>query len=487
MSTTSKTNPFTVTTAVDYTDRQIRDFWVALPGGPHGERLFEPADPTPLYLLGAKGSGRTHLLRYHSYRLRRLGEHPLDEVRASRFVAVYFRCEGLNAGRFEDYLPTDQQKDVAFPYYFDLTIAIILLELESQLREDGLDKNEPWPDEICELSGSNITTAETATTALRRERRRIDSILNNMPFHTTADAIDFQIKSNRGELIKAMADRLHGLLRRQLECDIQIVVFLDEFENFSLRQQRYVNTLVRERPPYLSLKIGARTEGVKTPETFSANEANVGGAEHQIVYQDQAMRKTPQQYAAGEGTNFGWRAGVVSQVPGFAGLHSPTGNKESLVIGVGYETELIRAVTAKYESAAKIPVFSLPSTQADFYQESVICTARAEDSFGPDALLNPRFMPASDPFQIAKQLYDIVEQLLGEDAEADVYLAPLATKVQALGFAAYYIMEEATNKAVSIVFPFGSSSAPRRESTGHGKIWRYVFERRLLLPVSPID
>src|SRR5580704_925424 len=63
--------PFEVTKASDFTDAQIAATWVDLSGGGFFE-LADPRSPMPLMLLGGKGSGRTHLMRYYSFALQKL-------------------------------------------------------------------------------------------------------------------------------------------------------------------------------------------------------------------------------------------------------------------------------------------------------------------------------------------------------------------------------------------------------------------------------
>ena len=55
-------NPFDVTKAVDYSDGEIYDSWVDLDNGGFAQ-LVDPTSSTPQFLLGGKGTGRTHLMR----------------------------------------------------------------------------------------------------------------------------------------------------------------------------------------------------------------------------------------------------------------------------------------------------------------------------------------------------------------------------------------------------------------------------------------
>src|SRR4051812_854641 len=89
-------NPFNVTKAVDFSDAQIATTWVDFKAEEGGFfSLADPTSPMPRILLGGKGSGRTHLMRYYSATLQRL-RHADDPqaVLADRYLGIYFRCSG---------------------------------------------------------------------------------------------------------------------------------------------------------------------------------------------------------------------------------------------------------------------------------------------------------------------------------------------------------------------------------------------------------
>jgi hypothetical protein len=63
-------NPFSVTRAADFTDEQIDQYWVDLADGGGGFlELIKPRSAMPMLILGGKGSGKTHIMRYLSFRV----------------------------------------------------------------------------------------------------------------------------------------------------------------------------------------------------------------------------------------------------------------------------------------------------------------------------------------------------------------------------------------------------------------------------------
>ena len=61
-------NPFNVTKASEYSDEQINKYWVSM----GDDNILDTSDYTPKYILGGKGCGKTHMLRYYSYPLQKL-------------------------------------------------------------------------------------------------------------------------------------------------------------------------------------------------------------------------------------------------------------------------------------------------------------------------------------------------------------------------------------------------------------------------------
>src|SRR5260370_34375900 len=123
-------NPFNITRAADFTDQQIEDYWVDLAADGNG--FIEMAKPTsemPMLILGGKGSGKTHLMRYLSYPLQRIrhGENVIGGIQSDRYIGIYIRCGGLNAARFRDKGQTNEMWADVFAYYMELWLSQLIL------------------------------------------------------------------------------------------------------------------------------------------------------------------------------------------------------------------------------------------------------------------------------------------------------------------------------------------------------------------------
>jgi hypothetical protein len=291
----SSENPFAVTKAADLSDQEICDLWVELPKGKaHLLDFLDMGDPTPAYILGAKGAGRTHLLRYLSYHLVRLTAMPANIIKKRGYVALYYRCTGLNAGRFHDHIRDKTQGTILFQYYFDLTLCLVFLQHLNLMLTDGIcHPSIDLAPLSRELELDEELQLEQLINSIIHERRRIDRIVTNTPFENGAVDTPNLKHFVRGSIINIAAALIQRGIAHALSVpELRVVLFLDEVENFTEMQQRYIMTLLRERDPLFTIKIGARSEGIRTEVTFSAGEPNVVDSEYRVIYLDKTMRES---------------------------------------------------------------------------------------------------------------------------------------------------------------------------------------------------
>lgn len=202
---------------------------------------------------------------------------------------------------------------------------------------------------------------------------------------------------------------------------------------------------------------------------------------HRGVRKVDVLYTEPDGYRAKERTTFSQGAVAVRQVAGFEGVNSPDHADDLLIIGAGYDHRLIKAVAEHKDKADKIQIFGLPSLRADMYQENVLNAYKAEDAIGVNKStdLAAFFAPANDPFVTASVLSEIVCRRRRIKPISNLYLSPLATKAQALGFALYFI-GEGMNASTNMLFPV-SSRYTRETSYGLSRVWLYTVEYPLFL------
>ena len=136
---------------------------------------------------------------------------------------------------------------------------------------------------------SQIASVEALVRQLKTLRRVLDVAINNAALTRRLDA---SVQLTPGRLVFGLP-RIVAHEVPQLR-EVQVLYLIDELENLSADQQRYVNTLLREKERPASFKIGARLYGVRTYETYSAGETNREGSEYEMVLLDEHLRSTTQ-------------------------------------------------------------------------------------------------------------------------------------------------------------------------------------------------
>lgn len=184
----------------------------------------------------------------------------------------------------------------------------------------------------------------------------------------------------------------------------------------------------------------------------------------------------PQAYKRQENTAFSTRtSGMVRPVRGTGGSPEP-GAHDVLIIGVGYDSKLISEVAAHKDGAEVFPLFAFPSLSPDMYQQSAIRAAASGEVAVPEQWITKRkFAPANDPFSTAAALGAIVQEIDRRGTPTNIYISPLATKVQTLGFALYWQLEGRHRGRVSILLP-ECTTYSRETTTGLKRLWSYTVE-----------
>jgi hypothetical protein len=293
-------NPFRITKSNDLTDEQIDQLWV--PSGEDEDAFVRPTSPMAMFILGGKGSGKSHLMRYYSFplqliRYRRIGGSLIENLRKDGYLGIYARCGGLNAHRFRGKGQSDDVWDSLFAYYFELWVADRLLGAIEILAYSGAldgDVQSAIAGDISRLFDSRIEAFQSISAArqyLTDLRQALDYSINNAAL---TNRLETAILFSRGQLFfgvpSIVCSRVDALQR------LLVVYLLDEFENFTVAQQIYVNTLISEREVPTAFKIGSRLYGFRTQETLSGGERNLEGSEYEKLELDERFRKNSEAY-----------------------------------------------------------------------------------------------------------------------------------------------------------------------------------------------
>jgi len=290
-------NPFAITKAIDFTDEQIAQYWVDM----NFKETIAPTSRNSRIILGGKGSGKTHVLRYFSYNVQKTRAEGtlLDHFKTERYLGIYLLCNSLNAGRFSNKEISDEVWEVLFNYYFELELAELLLKCISEIlipikgerHIDQDDERKIVLDILSHFASPNrCENILDLVEYIANERKKVDYTVNNCVF---TGKVEHEIQITRGRLIYALPTIFERFFA---DAEFTFVYIIDELENLTECQQRFIHTLYREKQGPCTFRIGVRLYGLKSKETYAAGQRNMDGSEHEEIYLDNIFRSNGQKY-----------------------------------------------------------------------------------------------------------------------------------------------------------------------------------------------
>lgn len=286
-------NPFTTIKANDLNDSEINEQWVDNPQGGFLD-VFCPTHKVSQFIIGGKGSGKTHLMRYFSHNSQSIRNKSsiLEGIKEDGYFGVYFQASGLNGERFESLPFQEEKKNALFQYSYELWCAGLVIQslLDINNKEQVFDRQDEFCSSVLGLfSGenelfSNIKTLEDLKGLILTLSKEVDYAVSNAFF---IEDIEVNVLAARGSLIFGIP-KLISEYSNYFE-DVTFLYIIDELENISYSQQVYINTLLREKKLPCSFRIGARGYGIKTFKTLGSGEKNREGHEYEIVKLDDLL------------------------------------------------------------------------------------------------------------------------------------------------------------------------------------------------------
>lgn len=290
-------NPFDITKAVDFTNDEIIKYWVDISPKGFQENLLKPASLMPMIILGSKGSGKTHLMRFFSYELQKIKyknnlRKGLDN---DKFIGVYVRCSGLNSDRFSGKGQSDEVWGHIYAYYWELWIGQIILNILTDLRNEGvlvIENEQGLISDILKLFNQDldlITNLEDLISMFSNLQRQVDYETENCIFNRNR-SLNINILLSPAKITYGLPE----IFSKNISFfkDKKILYLIDELENFSENQQKLIQTIIREKPVGCTFRLGARLYGIKTYTTLGSGEENIEGSEFTEVVLDEFLRSS---------------------------------------------------------------------------------------------------------------------------------------------------------------------------------------------------
>ncbi|WP_369013376.1 hypothetical protein [Flavobacterium anhuiense] len=186
----------------------------------------------------------------------------------------------------------------------------------------------------------------------------------------------------------------------------------------------------------------------------------------------------PTNYIKKENTLFSDDFIEIRGISGCLNSHDPDTSNDILIIGSGYDHQMISKIAKAKPEAKKIQILGFPSLKADMFQENVLKVYQSEEdvSSGDFSIDDENIIlaPANDPFVTAEMISNFIRKEEKKKPITNIYLCPLSTKAQTLGIALYYVCE-CLKKPASILFPF-SKKYSRETTQGISNILIYEVQ-----------
>lgn len=287
-------NPFALVRASDYTDEQINVLWVEL-GRPTINAIIEPQSKTSKYILGGKGTGKTHLLRYYSYQVSRLRNPEasgLQIVAKQKFLATFLRAASTDAPRFAESSASTATWQQLFGVYFELRLVEVALDALQDIKKTSVNGSfddiafcSEMAAAVSDNSVSECRTLDEFEAWVINERRKIDDAVNNAAY---IGRLELRVPFSIGRLCLPLS-RAIGKWSPSL-AGIPLIYLIDEIENFSVPQQQVVNTLIRYGEGLATFRVTGRLYARKTFSTLLDGEENREGSEFRTIILDEILR-----------------------------------------------------------------------------------------------------------------------------------------------------------------------------------------------------
>jgi hypothetical protein len=343
-----------------------------------------PTSPMAMFIMGGKGSGKSHLMRYYSFpvqliRRRRNEESLLNALVKDGYIGIYARCGGLDAHRFQGKGQTADLWAALFAYYFELWVAdrvIAAIQTLTSADELGPDIDRSIACATADLFDVTPTPFDSLAGVQRHLadlRKKLDYAVNNAAITNRLDA---EVLVSRGRLFFGVPSIVCANVPRLK--DILFLYLLDEFENFTRAQQIYINTLIREREGPVAFKVGARLYGIRTRQTLSGGESNLQGSEYEELRLDERLRNNSEAYKI-FAQKLLWRR--LSATLGAAQFNEPSADLEGFFSepDLDWNSKVFANLLSSKPSAGRPHFVALRDKLSRGLKERVVVGLRTED------------------------------------------------------------------------------------------------------------
>jgi len=294
-------NPFVSWNAMNMSPEQVLKYFISpyeFLGITENEII---SDTQTIVLSGVRGCGKTMLMKHFSYNVQKLKMYEksyYELVKNDKYLGIYFRLDDDRLYSLASFSLKDNNNSEydIFTHIFELSVFKEYIEIITIFFEEAMYK----------FHKTEIVKDLSNLLSSKQEFNDIDELLDfviqeiNYIFDFKSrkaidinDEVKFEPKCglvSNGQLINGFIKA--KILEKIGLGEVKILLFIDSFEEFSIEQQKVINTGMRfSNANSVFLRIGMRPYGFKTYETVNKEEVKIGREYRHIEFNNPSIFK----------------------------------------------------------------------------------------------------------------------------------------------------------------------------------------------------
>lgn len=276
-------NPFIECTARDMSYEEVFRFWC----NPFGyyrldeRQLFE--SHTPLFIEGARGSGKTMILKYLSYfcqkevALDKKEEDVIGYICRKGGIGFYYRYSANFDELINNLACAQETKKELFCYYYELFLSLEILNVLEDIQVNSfidLMEMDDLTEKICSIFSVENKGLKDIKNIISKWTNEIDMWIRNYKYYSDSEE---RLKNIvHGENIVLRICEFIKMCISEFK-NVELLILIDEYENVK-NFQNITNTWIRRVDNFLpySYRIGTRPHGISTYNTEFSEEIRDG-------------------------------------------------------------------------------------------------------------------------------------------------------------------------------------------------------------------
>ena len=283
-----RNNPFQITKATHLDDEGIYKYWVDILENEDKQKSFFEIlslnSSLPLRILGGKGSGKTHLLRFFSYPVQKIKANKkhvdlVTQIQKDGFFCVYLELGNFGFTRFRGRGATEEAWDEWYYYYLNIVLIESFLKIIVDLFEiTSLSLDGNTIENICKdyLFIEDITPPTTVFDLFdlfKTQHKLIDKQISRLKMGLIDNFSDISpLFDTRSHIFFSIIESIMNGIPEFT--NVKTMLFIDQIEDLSIAQQMFLNNFLRH-PQSLKkvvIRVAGRLYAVKTEEAYDAGE-----------------------------------------------------------------------------------------------------------------------------------------------------------------------------------------------------------------------